>query len=126
MSELRTADEVAAALHMSRRTLRRRLAEHPEIRPIRAGRSMLFDRRDFEALKEALRECPSTSSPRESASSGSKGSATRTASGSSAARSTDEALRSLRKRETSRLLSGLRPSSNTESGAVVSLDLRRK
>ena len=44
---------------------------------------------------------------------------------SSAARSVDERMRSLRERETKRLLSGLRSSSSSGSSTVVSLALRR-
>lgn len=92
--------EVCKIYHISRRTLRRRLAENPDIRPIRAGRDMLFTNADLHAFDEALR-CRSTSSHPGSAKSAApeKPAPIR----SSATKSTDGNLRSLRRQETHRL-----------------------
>jgi len=55
---LLTRAEVAAHFRCSERTLRRILAkllvEHPEIRPIRAGGSLLFSERMLRQIEEAL------------------------------------------------------------------------
>src|SRR5690242_8266245 len=112
-----TLAEVAARLRISERTLRRRLAEHPEIRPPRPGRAIVFTRRDIEALEEALR-CRSRSSHPASA----KG----TPGTSSAARSPESCVSSAQKREIRRRLAALRLSSNSPSSTVVSLQLRQK
>ena len=94
-----TAKEVCENLHIDARTLRRRLAENPQIRPLKPGRSMLFTRQDIDALEEAIR-CRCTSSHPEIG----KG----IDSTSSEGRSVTEALRTLRLRETKRLLAKLR------------------
>ena len=61
--------EVATRLQMSERTLRRLLpgvmAANPALRPIQAGRTMLFTERDFAMLIEGLRcRSPSASAAR--------------------------------------------------------------
>jgi len=98
---------VAQRLHVSERTIRRRLKEHPEIRPIKPGRQRLFDRSDFHALKEALR-VPSRSTPTDPADA-SRALEDRIAATAPAARSAAEAVSALRRRRTKRLLSSLRP-----------------
>lgn len=50
-----TIEEVADRLRTSVWTVRRRLAEHPEIRPIKTGRSIVFDQSALAQLEEALR-----------------------------------------------------------------------
>ncbi len=59
---LLTRAEVAARLLKSERTLRRMLpglmAANPALRPIQAGRAMLFTEEDYALLLESLR-CPS-------------------------------------------------------------------
>lgn len=61
---LLTRAEVAARLRVSERTLRRLLpdvlAATPALRPVKAGRTMLFTERDYALLLEGLR-CPSPS-----------------------------------------------------------------
>lgn len=56
---LLTRAEVAARLRMSERTLRRLLpdamATNPALRPIQAGRTMMFTERDYAMLIEGLR-----------------------------------------------------------------------
>jgi hypothetical protein len=56
-----TINEVADRLRTSVFTVRRRLREHPEIRPIRTGRSIVFDAAALAALEEALRPPPISS-----------------------------------------------------------------
>ena len=58
LSQKFTANEVAHNLRISRRTLRRYLCLCENIRPIRAGRDLLFTKADVEALEEARRKCP--------------------------------------------------------------------
>ena len=55
IAELLTIEEVAERLRISVFTVRRRLAEHPEVAPIKTGRSIVFDARALSALEEALR-----------------------------------------------------------------------
>ncbi len=66
---LLTRAEVAGRLQMSERTLRRLLpdamAANPALRPIQAGRTMLFTERDYAMLIEGLRcRSPSASAAR--------------------------------------------------------------
>jgi len=110
-------DELAAALHMSTKTLHRRLKLHGHIRPLQGARCKLFTPADTAAVIEALR-CPSTSSLQEPEK------ATDTT--LSEVRSTDETLRSLRKRQTKSLLAGLRSSSSSSSSKIVSLHPAKK
>jgi hypothetical protein len=91
--------EICAHLRIDARTLRRRLIENPQIRPMRAGRANVFTRSDVEALEEVGRRRYDASRPaseRELASLPSDG------------RSATDMLRALRRRETKRLLAGLR------------------
>jgi hypothetical protein len=60
-----TLSEVAQNLRVDERTLRRRLRENPQIRPIRAGRTRLFTRSDITELEEALKERYDKADPEE-------------------------------------------------------------
>jgi len=113
-----TLDEVAARLHISRRTLQRRMKE-TGLAFIRPGRSSyLFTERDFQILCEAIRQCRSGSSHQDNE---------RAITGTlSAARSTAETSRSLRRRATARLLNNLERTSSESSSRVVALDLERR
>ena len=115
-----TSAEVAANLRICPKTLRRYLAEFESIRPIPAGRDMLFTLADYEALEKAIRDkkCRSNSSRPESEK--------ETGTTSSAARSADSAMKSLRTRATKRLLKSSRPISNSPSAKIVSLDRARR
>jgi excisionase family DNA binding protein len=55
MDSYLTVKEVADKLHVHPRTVMRRLKEHPEIRPLKPGRSLLFDRVAIGQLEEAIR-----------------------------------------------------------------------
>ena len=52
---LLTKHDVAARLHISERTVRRLLPTVAGLRPIKAGRTMLFSERDYATIEEALR-----------------------------------------------------------------------
>jgi excisionase family DNA binding protein len=112
-----TVAEVAERLRTSRWTISRRLKEHPEIRPIKTGRSVVFDRAAVRALEEALR-CPSASTPPEPE--------RETDSGSPESRSMDDALRSARAQQTRRLLADGRANSSAASAKIVLLDQARR
>jgi hypothetical protein len=108
--------EVAERLGgVSIRTAKRRI-EEAGINPPRPGRAFMLTEADLAAVIEASR-CRSSSSL--------QASARATLTTSRAPRSADETLRSLRRRETSRLLADLRKSSNAKSRKVVSLDLEK-
>lgn len=114
---LYTLAEVAKRLGgISVRTVQRRIVD-AGIRPPRPGRAMVLTEGDLAALIEALR-CRSPSSP--------QGDAKETRITSSEARSTAEALRSLQRRRTQRLLADLPGRSKKSSLKVVSLDLERR
>ncbi len=117
MTKLLTTAEVCAELQIGERTLRRRLKDCPAIRPLRPGRSMLFEPEDVAAIKEAMR-CRSVPSPQESEKA--------TASTSSAARFAEKSLRSLRKRRMRMKLKDWLSPSKRESATVVSLLPARK
>src|ERR1700728_522804 len=102
-----TAGEVAAQLRVSKRTLRRYLQRCENIHAIRAGRDLLFTKADVQALEEARRKCPLNLSVPDIERT--------TRSSSSGARSTDESLRSLRRRETKRLLGSSKTNSKPSS-----------
>ena len=109
-------EEVAERLGgVSIRTAKRRIQE-AGIDPPRPGRAVMLTEADLVAVIEASR-CRSSSLPRANAKA--------TPIISHAPRSADETLRSLRRRETSRLLGGLRKSSSAKSPKVVSLDLEK-
>lgn len=112
-----TLAEVAERLRVSRWTIRRRLKEHPEIRPISTGRSVVFDRATISALEDALR-CPSGCTSPEAEK--------ETGSGSPESRSMDDALRSLRRQQTKRLLNAGRASSSEDCDKIVLLDRVRR
>src|SRR5215471_5249243 len=109
-------DEVAARLRVSRRTLKRRIAE-TGLAFARPGRTVVFTESDYQRLLKALRECRSNLShqAREK----------EISSTSSEARSTDDSMRSLRRRQTQRLLATSRKTSNASSSRVVHLDLEK-
>ena len=105
MSEtLLSLAEAAARFGVSVKTLKRRIRE-AGIRGPRAGREMMLTEADFDRLVEATRartpEPPDPATP--------------------AARSPSEALRSLHRRQTQRLVAGLRES----RGPVVAISLER-
>lgn len=112
-----TLIEVAERLRTSRWTIARRLKEHPEIRPIKTGRSKVFDRAAVRALEEALK-CPSDSMPQAPEKA--------TDTGSPESRSMDDALRSARLRQTQRLLAAGRANSSDDSDKIVLLDQARR
>ena len=112
-----TEDEVAARLRISRSTLRRRIKESGLAFP-RPGRSYLFTESDVQLLLEAIRQCRSGSSHQENE--------RIINSGSSEARSMAETTRSLRRRETGRLLKNLGRNSNSNLSNVVALELERR
>src|SRR3954468_10872223 len=90
---------------VSIRTAKRRIQE-AGIDPPRPGRAVMLTEADLAVVIEASR-CRSSSLPQENARA--------TNSISRAPRSADETLRSLRRRETSRLLGGLRKISSAKS-----------
>ena len=53
--QLLTKHDVAARLQISERTVRRLLPSVSGLRPIKAGRTMLFSERDYATIEEALR-----------------------------------------------------------------------
>lgn len=53
--QLLTKHDVAARLHISERTVRRLLPSVSGLRPIKAGRTILFSERDYATIEEALR-----------------------------------------------------------------------
>lgn len=57
MSDLMTRAELAAKLEMSERTLRRHLAQMPNLSCYRFGRTLRFDEQDVASIKRNLR-CP--------------------------------------------------------------------
>src|SRR5690349_13211149 len=116
--------EVLAHLKIQPRTLHRRLAENPEIRPMRNGRQNVYTLTNVRQLEEAGR-CRYLSSRRVHASKCATERHTRTASISSEVNSLVATTKSQRRRETKSLLSDLRQSSNCESSTVVSLALVR-
>lgn len=111
-----TLAEVADRLRVSRWTIMRRLKDHPEIRPMKPGRSLVFSRDVVRAL-EAVVECRSVSAP--------PAPEKETDTGSPGSRSIDDALRSARARQTGRLLSALRGSSSDDSEKIVPLGRER-
>lgn len=116
MAEL-TFDEVADRLRISGTTLRRRIKE-TGLAFARPGRSYLFTEDDFKILFEAIRQCRSGSSHLENERA--------IPPTSSEVRSMAEILRSLRRRDTRRLLKGLGKNSNSNLSNVVALDLEKR
>src|SRR5436309_389424 len=107
----KTLSEVVADYRVSRWTILRRLKEHPEVRVLRpGGRIIIFDPPALAAL-EAVFRCQSNSMHPEPE----RG----TSSGSPESRSTADALRSVRARQTRRLLSAGRASSSTGSPSKI-------
>jgi excisionase family DNA binding protein len=113
-----TVRDIAERLGVSERTVLRRI-EESGLAFVRAGRSYTFDELDYKKLREAIRQCRSRSSR--------QGDARTTPTGSpeGSTRSPDEALRSLRRRETKRLLDASRKKSGSDSRKVVHLDLEK-
>jgi excisionase family DNA binding protein len=113
-----TVRDVAERLGVSERTVLRRI-EESGLAFARPGRSYVFDEQDYHRLYEAIRQCRSRSSR--------QGDARTTPTGSpeDSTRSPDEALRSLRRRETKRLLDASRKKSGSGSPKVVHLHLER-
>ena len=111
-----TLAEVADRLRVSRWTIMRRLKEHPEIRPMKPGRSLVFSRETVRAL-EAVVECRSVSMP--------PAPEREIDTGLPESRSIDDALRSARARQTARLLSPLRGSSSGDCEKIVPLGRAR-
>jgi hypothetical protein len=60
-----TLAEIGEMLHRKPRAVRQMLAQLPEIRPLRVGRSLMFTKADRDRLIEALRIAPSPT-PRKS------------------------------------------------------------
>jgi excisionase family DNA binding protein len=108
-----TLAEVAERLRVSRWTIHRRLKDHPEIRRMKPGRSLVFTPDAVRALEAAV-ECRSDSMPPEPEK--------ETGPGSPESRSIEDALRSARARQTGQLLSGLRASSSGGFEKIVLLD----
>src|SRR6516162_4498574 len=113
-----TLDEVATRLGVSARTVLRRINESG-IDFLRPGRSYRFTEYDYEKLCEAIRRCRSRSSRRASEKE------TPSILLGESTPSPGETLRSLRRRETKRLLGNLRERSGKGSRQVVHLDLER-
>jgi hypothetical protein len=104
----KTLSEVAAEYRVSRWTILRRLKEHPEVRVLRpGGRIIVFDPPAIAALEKVFRACQSNSTHPELDAA--------ILTGSPASRSTADALKSLRRRQTKRLLAAGRANSSAGS-----------